>query len=101
MITAKAIAPIMGYKQEFKNTYLWGSYSPIDGDAFVYETESVNTQIFQTYLNDFSKHKPNEYKIMVIDNASFHPTKDIVIPDTIFLLRIPSYTPGLNPCEHV
>ena len=38
---------------------------------------------------------------MVIDNARFHSTKNIKIPDNIHLLNIPPYTPELNPCEQV
>ncbi|NQX85052.1 MAG: transposase, partial [Flavobacteriaceae bacterium] len=58
-------------------------------------------EVFEKYLNEFSKHRPNEYKIVVIDNAGFHSTKNIKIPDNIYLLRIPHYTPELNPCEQV
>ena len=38
---------------------------------------------------------------MVVDNAGFHPTKNMELPDNIFLLRIPPYNPELNPCEQV
>lgn len=38
---------------------------------------------------------------MVIDNAGFHATKNIEVPENIYLLRIPPYTPELNPCEQV
>lgn len=38
---------------------------------------------------------------MVIDNAGFHSTKNIEVPDNIYLLRIPPYNPELNPCEQV
>lgn len=101
IITAKGVSPIVDYKHEFKNTYLYGSYSPIDGDSFVYEIDHVNCEIFEKYLNEFSKHRPQEYKIVVIDNAGFHSTKNIVVPDNIFLLRIPPYSPELNPCEQI
>ena len=37
----------------------------------------------------------------MIDNAGFHSTKNIKIPDNIFLLRIPPYAPELNPCEQI
>jgi transposase len=37
----------------------------------------------------------------VIDNAGFHSTKNIEIPENIHLLRIPLYNPELNPCEQV
>ncbi len=35
----------------------------------------------------------------MIDNVGFYSTKDIEISDNIRLLRIPSYSPELNPCE--
>lgn len=101
MITARGVSPVVNFKQEFKNTYLYGSYSPIDGDAVVCEIESVSTLAFEKYLHQLSQHRPNQYKIVVIDNAGFHSTKNITVPDNIYLINIPAYTPELNPCEQV
>ena len=53
------------------------------------------------YLEDFSKHKPEELKIIVIDNAAFHSTKDIDLPQNIVLMPISPYCPELNPAEKV
>jgi transposase len=89
------------YQHIFKTTYLYGSYSPINGDSFIWEIEGVNTTIFEAYLTEFLLYNPKEYKIVVIDNAGFHSTKNIIIPDNIFLLRIPPYNPELNPCEQI
>ena len=100
-LTASGVKPIVSYQHIFKTTYLYGSYSPINGDSFVWEINGVNTTIFESYLNEFSQYKPDEYKIIVIDNAGFHSTKNIEIPENIFLLRIPPYAPELNPCEQV
>ena len=100
-LTSKGIKPILSYQHRFKTTYLYGSYSPINGNNFVWEIEGVDTKIFEAYLFHFSKYKPKEYKIVVIDNAGFHSTKNIEIPDNIFLLRIPPYCPELNPCEQI
>lgn len=95
------VRPLVAYQHKFANTYLWGSYSPITGDSFVWEINGVDNKIFEKYLSEFSKQNPREYKIVVIDNAAFHATKNIAIPDNIYLLRIPPYTPELNPCEQV
>lgn len=100
-LTAKGVKPIVNYQHKFKTTYLYGSYSPINGDRFVWEINGVDTAIFEAYLKGFSAYKPKEYKIVVIDNAGFHSTKNIRVPDNIFLLRIPPYAPELNPCEQV
>ena len=100
-ITAKGVRPKVKYQHKFATTYLYGSYSPLDGDAFVYEIDGINTEIFEAYLNEFSKHRPEQAKIVVIDNAGFHSTKNFEIPENIYLLRIPPYSPELNPCEQI
>lgn len=100
-LTASGVKPIVTYRHIFKTTYLYASYSPINGDSFVWEINGIDTSIFEQYLKAFSRYKPTEYKIVVIDNAGFHSTKNIEIPDNIFLLRIPPYCPELNPCEQV
>jgi hypothetical protein len=38
---------------------------------------------------------------MVVDGASLHVAKALVIPENIRLLRLPPYSPELNPQEHV
>lgn len=100
-LTARGIKPIVNYQHRFDTTYLYGSYSPINGNSFVWEINGVDTEIFESYLKHFSQYKPKEYKIVIIDNAGFHSTKNIEIPDNIFLLRIPPYSPELNPCEQI
>lgn len=62
-------------------------------------TDGVSKEFFIKYLEDFSKTNLNELKIIVIDNASFHSTKDIGLPNNIILLPIPPYCPELNPAE--
>lgn len=100
-LTARGVKPIVSYQHIFKTTYLYGSYSSTNGDSFVWEINSVNNQIFEAYLQAFSLYKPEEYKIVVIDNAGFHLIKNIEIPDNIYLLRIPPYNPELTPCEQI
>lgn len=61
----------------------------------------MDKEIFHAYLEEFSKHNPKEFKILVIDNAAFHSIKDFEIPKNIAIIRIPPYCPELNPCEQV
>ncbi len=51
------------------------------------------------YWSCNSLHNPDELKIVVIDNAGFHSLKDYDIPENIEPLRIPPYSPELNPYE--
>lgn len=100
-LTAKGVKPIVKYQHAFKNTYLYGSFSPINGDMFIYEIEGTTSEIFYNYLLEFSKYKPDEYKIVIIDNAGFHSLKQWDIPENIALIRIPPYSPELNPSEKI
>ena len=100
-LTAKGIKPVVDCQHAFNNTYLYGSFSPINGDSFVYEIEGTTSEIFYKYLMAFSKYKPNEYKIILIDNAGFHSLKKYKLPDNIKLIRIPPYSPELNPAEKI
>ena len=100
-LTARGIKAKLKYQHKFKSTYLYGAYSPINGDRFVWEINGVDSLIFSKYLNALSQHNPDEYKIVVIDNAGFHSTKNMSVPSNIYLLRIPPYSPELNPCEQI
>lgn len=83
-LSIKGIRPLVNYQHKFSNTYLWGSYSPITGDQFVLEIEGVDSTIFQSYLNEFSQFKPEEYKVVILDNAAFHGSKILQFQKTYF-----------------
>ena len=39
--------------------------------------------------------------VMVVDGASSHVAKTLIIPENIRLHRLPAYSPQLNPQEHL
>jgi len=100
-LTAKGIKPICPFHQVFQSTYLFGAFSPINGDKFLIELPFCNKDSFQQYLNEFSKHNPDEFKIIVLDNGAFHKAKALIIPDNIALIFLPPYSPELNPAEKI
>jgi transposase len=98
-LTAKGIKPIVSYQHRFKNFYLFGAYSPIDGDHFTLEFPYCNGDCFEQYLEALSAHRPSEFKILLLDNGAFHKAKDLIVPNNIELLFLPPYCPELNPAE--
>lgn len=100
-LTAKGIKPICTFQQVFKSLYLFGAFSPITGDHFELELPYCNTDTFQIFLNEFSNSSPDEYKIILLDNGSFHKGIKLSIPDNVALLFIPPYSPELNPAEKI
>ena len=85
----------------FKNTYLFGAFSPIDGNSFLLELPLCNSDMFQIFLDNLSENNPTEFKIIVLDNGAFHKAKKLIIPNNIALLFQPPYCPELNPAEQI
>jgi len=46
-LTAKGVKPICPFHQVFKSTYLFGAFSPINGDKFLLELPFCNNDTFQ------------------------------------------------------
>jgi len=65
------------------------------------EMPACNSEVFQIYLNEFSKHNPDEFKIITLDNGAFHKAKSLSIPENIALIFLPPYSPELNPAENM
>ena len=100
-LTAKGVKPICPFQQVFKSLYVFGAFSPINGDSLLMEMPKCNTVTFQIFLNELSKQKPEEFKILTVDNGAFHKSSELVIPDNIALLFLPPYSPELNPAEKI
>jgi transposase len=65
------------------------------------EMPNCNGENFQIFLDELSKNKPEEFKVMILDNGAFHKGKALKIPNNIVLVFLPPYSPELNPAELV
>lgn len=101
MLTASGVKPECPFQQVFKSTYLYGAFSPLSGDMFCLELPFCNAANFQIYLDEFSIERPEEFKIIVLDNGAFHKAKSLSIPKNIGLIFLPPYSPELNPAEKI
>jgi transposase len=101
VLTTKGVKPIAPYQHKFDNLYLFGAFSPINGDNFLLEMPSCNGDAFQIFLDEFSSQKANEFKIIVLDNGAFHHARRLNIPANIALIFLPPYSPELNPAEKI
>jgi len=101
MLTSKGVKPICKVQEIYKSTWLYGSFSPTTGDNFILEFPVCDSVCFQVFLDMFSKIKPNELLVMVLDNASFHKAKKLVVPSNVRFIFLPPYSPELNPAEKI
>jgi transposase len=100
-LTIRGVKPITPYQHRFQNFYLYGAYSTWDGDPFILELPYCNGEGFQRYLDAFALHRPQEFKIILLDNGAFHKVSLLVIPPGVGLLFLPPYSPELNPAEQI
>lgn len=100
-LTKRGIKPICPFLQAFQTLWLFGVFSPVNGEHFLMELPNCNSDNFQIFLEQFSALNPKEFKIVFLDNGAFHKAKKLVIPNNIALVFIPPYCPELNPAEKI
>lgn len=88
-----------GYEREF--TYVYGGVSPLQGELDWSLSEKMNTAQMGAFLAQVSQAHPQDFIVMVVDGASSHKAKELIVPENVRLIRLPSYSPELNPQEHI
>jgi hypothetical protein len=88
-----------GYEREF--VYVYGAVSPLQGQLDWMIAPQMNTVHMSEFLAQVSAAHADEFIVMVVDGASSHVAKDLVVPHNMQLLKLPPYAPELNPQEHV
>ena len=60
----------------------------------------VEARCLEAFLEQVVKKKYADHRvILVLDNAPSHLSKAVVLPENVSLLKLPSYSPKLNPVE--
>ena len=83
--------------REFR--YEYAAVSPWDGDLDYMTSEKMNTDNMSRFLDQVGKAHGQDFMVMVLDGASSHKCKDLVVPENITLVFLPPYSPELNPAE--
>jgi hypothetical protein len=88
--------------KRFTFAYIFAAVEPGTDNAFALILPYVNTQAMQEFLDRFSRTiAEDEHVAMVLDQAGWHGSGDLRIPDNITLVPLPPYSPELNPVERV
>jgi hypothetical protein len=88
-----------GYEREFQ--YVYGAVSPLAGELDWMICPAMNTEQMGKFLAQVSAAHAQDFIVMVVDGASSHVAKALVVPENIRLHRLPGYAPELNPQEHL
>jgi len=88
-------------KQAYQNFYIYGAVEPKNGENFSLFLPWVNTEMMNLYLEQMSLAYENEDIVIIMDQAGWHKSKELVIPENIKIIYLPPYSPELNPVEHL
>jgi transposase len=62
----------------------------------------ANTEAMQLHLDEISKSVTKGYHaVIVMDDAGWHLAKELQIPKNISIIKLPPYSPELNPMEQL
>ena len=84
-----------------ESTYAYAAVEPLSGVMDSLILPQVNTHCMQIFLDEVSLRHPDDHIVMVLDGASWHSTKSLIVPPNMRLLPLPPYAPELNPVEHI
>src|SRR3990172_6314967 len=88
--------------KRFTFAYIFAAVEPGTDNAFSLVMPYADTPAMQTFLDQFSETiAQDEHAVMILDQAGWHGSAALVIPDNITLLPLPAYSPELNPVERV
>ena len=89
------------FRPVVKFRYEYAAVSPWDGCLDSMTTEKMNTENMSIFLDQVSTAHSNEFTVMVLDGASSHKSKDLIIQENFALVLLPPYSPELNPVEQI
>lgn len=82
-------------------TYAYAAVSPLDGDMVSLVLPYSNSACMSIFLEEVSQRHPDDYIMMVADNAAWHKSKSLKVPKNIEIFPLLPYSPELNPVEQI
>jgi len=88
----------------FEWFWLYGFVCPQTGQTYWWLMPRVNTESFSRVLQDFAQHfgaGTQKRIVLVLDQARWHTTQKLVVPEGMHLVFLPPYSPELQPAERL
>jgi transposase len=95
-------APRGPIDQRYTSAWLYGAIRPGTDQAFALVMTTTNTAAMQVFLDRFSAQLPRRtHAALLLDGVGWHTANDLAVPANVTLIRLPPYSPQLNPVERV
>ena len=96
--------PIAPNHTRYEWLYVYGFVRPATGQTYWLILPTVNTAAMNLALAEFARDVgagPTKHILLVVDNAGWHTSKQLVLPPGIELVYLPAATPELQPAERL
>ncbi len=97
----KGTRPRVATKLGYKNFYLYGAVEHTTGKNFSLIIPNVDVTSMNIYLCELSKEFSDDNIALIMDQAGWHKSKELIIPTNIKIIYLPPYSPELNPVERL
>ena len=88
--------------RRFQSAYLFGAVCPDRKTGAAIVMPEVNIEAMNEHLTAISRCvSVGAMAVLVLDQAGWHTSARLTLPDNIVLLPLPPYAPELNPVENV
>ncbi len=95
----KGFRPPYIVRRAYKWTYLYAALEPTTGESFCLYLPGMDSWCLQSFLEGLSEAYPDHHLLVVLDGAPSHRSEEIVCPTNVDFLRLPAYSPELDPVE--
>ena len=96
--------PVARGRHRYEWIYLYGFVHPDTGEVVWFVCSTVDAELLGAVLTAFAAAVgagEDKLVVLVLDNAGWHVSGDLVVPPGIELAFLPPYTPELQPAEHL
>jgi transposase len=104
MYVPEGEVPVASVNWRFEWLWLYAFVEPQSGRTYWWILPYVNTELFARVLADFAEaFEVGHHKriVLVLDQAGWHISQKLKIPEGIHLLPLPSHSPELQPAERL
>jgi len=81
--------------------YAYAAVCPALGKMTSLVLPYANTEMMNIFLKQVSDDFINYFVLMLVDQAGWHKSMELKVPENIRLIKQPSHSPELNPAEHL
>ena len=88
--------------QRYESAYLFGAICPARGVGAALALPHANTEAMKLHLEEISAAVAvGAHAVLIFDRAGWHTTPNLLVPENITPIWLPSRAPELNPVENI